>query len=265
MVNWRLKVNSDVVDYKVFGDDMQFVEVELDQDETIIGEAGSMMYMESGIDYETKMGDGSNPDQGLFEKLMGAGKRFLTRESLFLTHYTNRSPGKSRVAFAAPYPGKVIPINLKKLAGEIFCQKDALLCAAKGTAIDIEIAKRLGAGFFGGEGFIIQKLTGDGMAFVHACGGILLKKLNNEELRVDTGCIVAFTKGIHYDVEMVRGLKSMLFSGSGIFLATLSGTGYAWLQSLPFSRLADRVVSSSAHGNDGETHHLESVIDMFKK
>lgn len=261
-------MRSDVIDYKVFGHDMQYVEVELDPRETVIGEAGSMMYMHDGIEYEAKMGDGSNPSKGFFDKVLDVGKRALTKESLFLTHYTNYSSGKNQVAFSAPYPGKIIPMDLTKLRGEVICQKDAFLCAAKGTSINIEFARRLGAGFFGGEGFILQKLQGDGKAFVHACGGICLKKIENETLRVDTGSIVAFTKGIDYNVEMVRGLKSMLFSGEGLFLATLSGTGYVWLQSLPFSRLADRIISASKYAGGsghGETHHFGSIVDMFKE
>jgi uncharacterized protein (TIGR00266 family) len=260
-------MKSDEIDYKVFGDDMQYVEVELDCGETVIGEAGSMMYMQEGIDYEAKMGDGSKPNSGFFDKILDVGKRVLTKESLFLTHYTNNNSGKSQVAFSAPYPGKIIPIDLTKLRGEVICQKDSFLCAAKGTSINIEFAKRLGTGFFGGEGFILQRLEGDGKAFVHACGGICLKKITNETLRVDTGSIVAFTKGINYDIEMVKGLKSMLFSGEGLFMATLSGTGYVWLQSLPFSRLADRVISASRYGgssSQGESHQLGSIIDMFK-
>lgn len=238
-------MSSDEIDYKIFGDDMQYVEVELDRGETVLGEAGSMMYMHDGIEYEAKMGDGSNPDKGFFDKVLDVGKRVLTKESLFLTHYTNQARKKSQVAFSAPYPGKIIPLDLTKLRGEVICQKDSFLCAAKGTSINIEFAKRLGAGFFGGEGFILQKLQGEGKAFVHACGGICLKKIENETLRVDAGSIVAFTKDIKYDVEMVKGIKSMLFSGEGLFLATLSGTGYVWLQTLPFSRLADRVISAS--------------------
>ncbi|MBF0311987.1 MAG: TIGR00266 family protein [Oligoflexia bacterium] len=260
-------MKSDEIDYKIFGDDIQYIEVELDCGETVIGEAGSMMYMHDGIEYEAKMGDGSTPNQGFFDKILDIGKRVLTRESLFITHYTNRGQEKSHVAFSAPYPGKIIPLDLVKLKGEVTCQKDSFLCAAKGTSINIEFARKLGTGFFGGEGFILQKLQGDGKAFIHACGGICLKKITNETLRVDSGSIVAFTKGIHFDVEMVKGLKSMLFSGEGLFLATLSGTGYVWLQSLPFSRLADRVISASklsGTGGKGEVHHFSSIIDMLK-
>jgi uncharacterized protein (TIGR00266 family) len=260
-------MKSDAIDYKVFGDDMQYVEVELDPGETVIGEAGTMMYMHEGIEFEAKLGDGSNPKAGFFDKILDVGKRVLTRESIFLTHYSNVRNEKSQVAFAAPYPGKIIPMDLTKLRGEIVCQKDSFLCAAKGTSINVEFAKRLGTGFFGGEGFILQRLSGDGKAFIHASGGICLKKLTNETIRVDTGSIVAFTKGIDYNIEMVKGLKSMLFSGEGLFLATLSGTGYVWLQTLPFSRLADRVISASGyasgHGKD-EVHHLGSIINILK-
>lgn len=238
-------MNSHEVEYKILGDDMQYIEIELDQGETIIGEAGSMMYMHEGIEYEAKMGDGSKPNQGFFDKLVDMGKRVLTNESMFLTHYTNTKPGKSQVAFAAPYPGKIIPMDLTKLHGEVLCQKDAFLCAAKGTSISFEFAQKASAGFVGGEGLILQKLSGDGKAFVHACGGICVKTLKNESIRVDTGCVVAFTKGITYDVQMVKGLKSMFFSGEGMFLTTLSGTGYVWLQTLPFPRLADKIISAS--------------------
>lgn len=260
-------MKSHEIDYKIFGDDMQYIEVELDKGETVIGEAGSMMYMHQGIDYEVKMGDGSNPNKSFFDKVLDVGKRVLTKESIFLTHYTNTQTEKSQVAFAAPYPGKIIPMDLTKLKGEVICQKDAFLCAAKGTSINIEFAKRLGTGFFGGEGFILQKLSGDGKAFVHACGGICLKKLSNETIRVDSGSIVAFTKGIEFDVEMVKGLKTMLFSGEGLYLATLSGTGYVWLQSLPFSRLADRVISASKltlGGSREEANHLETITNLLK-
>jgi uncharacterized protein (TIGR00266 family) len=259
-------MKSHEIDYKVHGKDMQFVEIELDEDETVIGEAGAMMYMHEGIDYEAKMGDGSKPNASFFDKMVSVGKRVLTKESLFMTHYTNTRSGKSQVAFASPYPGKIITMDLKKLRGEVICQKDSFLCAAKGTSISIDFAKKIGVGFFGGEGFILQKLRGDGMAFVHACGAVTLKKLTNETLRIDSGCIVAFTKGIDYDIQMVKGLKSMFFGGEGMFLATLSGTGYVWVQSLPFSRLADRIIAASpqAGGNSsGESSPLGSIINML--
>lgn len=230
------------VDYKILGDDMQIVEVELDPGETVVAEAGAMNYMEDGISFEARMGDGSEAGGGFLGKLMGAGKRVLTGESIFMTHFTNHGEGKKSVAFAAPYPGKIIPVNMATMNGELLCQKDAFLCAAYGTKIGIAFTKRLGAGFFGGEGFILQNLKGDGMAFIHVGGTVVEKHLNNETLRVDTGCIAAFTTGIDYSIERAGGLKSMFFGGEGLFLATLRGTGTVYLQSLPFSRMADRIL-----------------------
>ena len=221
---------------------MQIVEVELDPGEVVIAEAGAMNYMEDGITFEAKMGDGSSPEEGVWGKLFSAGKRALTGESIFITHFTNSGAGKKRVAFAAPYPGKIMVIDMSTM-GELLCQKDAFLCAAKGTQIGIAFTKRLGTGFFGGEGFILQKLNGDGMAFLHAGGTIIKKELNNETLRVDTGCIVAFSPQIDYSIERAGNLKSMFFGGEGLFLATLRGTGTVWLQSLPFSRMADRILA----------------------
>jgi uncharacterized protein (TIGR00266 family) len=231
------------VDYELIGDDMQIVEVELDPGETVIAEAGAMNYMEDGISYEARMGDGSKADEGMMGKLLNVGKRVLTGESIFLTHFTNHGQGKKRVAFAAPYPGKIIPLDLTKVSGEILCQKDAFLAAASGTEVGIAFNKRLGVGFFGGEGFILQRLRGDGMAFLHVGGTVIQKKLNNDTLRVDTGCLVAFTKGIDYNIQRAGTLKSMFFGGEGLFLATLSGTGIVLLQSLPFSRMADRILA----------------------
>ena len=231
------------VDYEIFGDDMQIVEVELDPGEAVVAEAGAMNYVEEGIEFEAKMGDGSQPDKGLLGKLFDAGKRAATGESLFMTHFSNRGSGKRRVAFAAPFPGRIIPMDMAARGGELVCQKDSFLCAALGTQIDIAFQRKLGAGFFGGEGFILQRLRGDGMAFVHAGGTIVEKQLDGETLRVDTGCLVAFTPGIEYDIERAGNLKSMFFGGEGFFLATLRGTGTVWLQSLPFSRLADRVIA----------------------
>ena len=235
-------MQSHEVDYEIFGNDMQVVEVELDRGETIIAEAGAMNWMEDDIVYEAKMGDGSSQDEGLMGKLLSAGKRALSGESLFLTHFTNTSNSKRRVAFAAPYPGHILPIDLSQMGGELLCQKDAFLCAALGTELSIAFTRKLGAGFFGGEGFILQHLLGDGMAFVHAGGAVIKKELNNETLRVDTGCLVAFSSSVDYEIEMTKGLKSMFFSGEGLFLATLRGTGIVYLQSLPFSRLADRII-----------------------
>lgn len=233
------------VDYEIFGNDMQVVEIELDPGETVVAEAGAMNWMQAGIEFEAKMGDGSQPDQGFMGKLFGAGKRMLTGESLFMTHFTNKGIGKKRVAFAAPYPGKIIPVNMAELGGELLCQKDAFLCAALGTKISIAFTKKLGAGFFGGEGFILQKLQGDGMAFIHAGGTIVKKELKSDVIKVDTGCIVAFDPSLSYDIERAGNLKSMFFGGEGLFLATLRGTGTVYLQSMPLSRLADRIVGSA--------------------
>lgn len=247
-------MKSHEIDYKIYGDDMQVVEVELDPRETVIAEAGAMNWMEDGISFEAKMGDGSNPQKGFFGKVLDAGKRVISGESLFITHFTNNAVGKKKVAFAAPYPGKIIPLRLPDYNGEITCQKDSFLCAALGTEINITFTKRFGTGLFGGEGFILETLRGDGLAFVHAGGTIVEKKLNNETIRIDTGCIVAFTSGLDYNIEQAGNLKSMFFGGEGLFLATLSGTGTVFLQSLPFSRLADRVMryapSAGGHGKE---------------
>lgn len=241
------------LDYRIVGDDLQMVVVELDPGETVIAEAGAMNYMEEGITFEARMGDGSQPDQGLLGKLLGAGKRALTGESMFLTHFTHQGGGKSHVAFAAPFPGKIIPLDLAQLGGEILCQKEAFLCAAYGTALGIAFQRRLGVGFFGGEGFILQQLRGDGLAFVHACGAVVERQLNGETLRVDTGCLVAFEAGIDYDIERAGNLKSMFFGGEGLFLATLRGHGKVWLQSLPFSRLADRILAHAPRQGGTQT------------
>jgi uncharacterized protein (TIGR00266 family) len=240
------------VDYTIVGDDIQMVQVELDPGETVIAEAGAMNYMEQDIQFEARMGDGSQADQGLVGKLFSAGKRALTGESLFMTHFTNRGSVKRHVAFAAPYPGKIIPLDLGKLGGEILCQKDAFLCAAFGTQLGIAFQRRLGTGFFGGEGFILQRLQGDGLVFIHAGGTIIERQLQGETLRVDTGCLVAFEPGIDYNIERAGNLKSMFFAGEGLFLATLSGHGKVWMQSLPFSRLADRIIAHAprAGGSD---------------
>lgn len=231
------------VDYEIIGNDMQIVEVELDPGETVIAEAGAMNYLEDGITFEPKMGDGSEASSSFMGKLLNVGKRVLTGESIFLTHFTNQGAGKKRVAFAAPYPGQIIPVDMAKHGGALLCQKDAFLCAALGAKVSIAFNKRLGTGFFGGEGFILQKLEGDGMAFVHAGGTVVAKQLNNEMLRLDTGCLVAFTEGIDYSIERAGNLKSMFFGGEGLFLATLRGTGTVYLQSLPFSRMCDRILA----------------------
>lgn len=238
-------MDSHVIDYKIHGDDMQVVAIELDPNETVIAEAGSMNWMDSGISFEAKMGDGTEPDSGIMGKLFSVGKRVLTGESIFLTHFTNIESGKKEVAFAAPYPGSIIAVDLKDINGEILCQKDAFLCAAMGTNVSIAFNKRIGAGFFGGEGFILQKLTGNGLAFLHAGGTVVKKELNNQTLLIDTGCIVAFSTGLDYSIERAGNLKSMIFGGEGLFLATVKGTGTVYLQSLPFSRMADRILQNA--------------------
>ena len=246
-------MNSHEIDYRIHGDDLQTVEVELDPQETVIAEAGAMNWMEEDIAFEARMGDGTEPNSGFMGTLFGAGKRVLTGESLFMTHFTNRGAMKRHVAFAAPYPGKIVPVDLAALGGDLICQKDAFLCAAMGTRVSIAFNKKLGAGFFGGEGFILQKLQGDGNAFLHAGGTVVKKELRGETLRVDTGCIVAFDGTVDYDIEMVGSLKSMFFGGEGLFLATLRGHGTVWLQSLPFSRLADRILMSApSHGGQSK-------------
>lgn len=253
------------IDYEIFGDDLQMVEVELDPGETVIAEAGAMNYMEEGINFEARMGDGSEPEKGFLGSLMGAAKRKLTGESLFMTHFTNHGGSKSRVAFAAPFPGRIIPVDMSKVGGRLICQKDSFLCAALGTKVSIAFTKRLGAGFFGGEGFILQKLEGDGMAFAHAGGTVIKKQLNGETLRVDTGCLVGFAGDIEYDIERAGNLKSMFFGGEGMFLATLRGHGTVLLQSLPFSRLADRVLQNAgvSGGNQGEGSPLGALGNML--
>lgn len=260
--------NSHEIDYTVHGGDLQFVEIELDAGETVIAEAGAMVFMEDGITFETKMGDGSNPDQGLLGKLGGAAMRVFIQESLFMTHFTHRGNGRSRVAFGAAYPGKIIPIDLGDIGKPLLCQKDAFLCAAFGTKLAAAFHKKMGTGLFGGEGFVLQKLEGDGLAFVHAGGTVIEKELKGGKLRVDTGCLVAFEDGIDYSIERAGNLKSMLFGGEGLFLATLQGHGRVWLQSLPFSRLADRILENapSEGGNQsGEGSLLGGAVSLFQK
>jgi uncharacterized protein (TIGR00266 family) len=234
------------IDFRVFGDDMQFVEIELDPEEAVVAEAGGMMYMEDGIQMETIFGDGSQANTGFLGALLGAGKRLLTGESLFMTVFLNRSSARRKLAFGAPYPGKIVPVHLAQIGGQLIAQKDSFLCAAKGVSVGIAFNKRIGAGLFGGEGFIMQRLEGDGWAFVHAGGTLMERDLEaGEVLRVDTGCIVAFTPSVDYDIEYVGRIKSALFGGEGLFFATLRGPGRVWLQSLPFSRLADRIYSAA--------------------
>jgi uncharacterized protein (TIGR00266 family) len=236
------------IDYEIKGTGMQMVEIELDPDESCIAEAGAMMFLEDYIFFDTKLGDGSEPKKGFFKKLVSAGGRIMAGEPLFLTHFTNKGHEKARVAFGAPYPGVVVPINLAELPlGKITCQRDAFLCAAYGTKVTCSFNKRIGSGFFGGEGFVLQKLEGDGMVFIHASGHIIKRELNRGRVRLDAGCLVAYTSGIDFEIEAVKGLKSMYFSGEGSHLAILKGTGTVWMQSLPFSRIADRIHRNSSH------------------
>jgi uncharacterized protein (TIGR00266 family) len=262
-------MQSHEIDYKIFGDDLQFVEVELDPGESVIAEAGTMMYMEDGIAFQAKMGDGSKPKAGFLDKLVSVGTRVITGESLFMTHFTNSAgAGKKHVAFGAPYPGTIMAIDLDEANGELICQKDSFLCAALGTQVSIAFNKKLGAGLFGGEGFILQRLRGDGMVFVHAGGTIVEKRLANEKILVDTGCIVAFESTIDYSIQQAGNLKSMLFGGEGLFLATMQGTGRVWLQSLPFSRLADRILKfapSEGGKTMGEGSVIRGVTDFLQQ
>jgi uncharacterized protein (TIGR00266 family) len=228
---------SHELDYKIIGDDIQFVEVELDPNETVIAEAGTMVYMEQGITFEARMGDGASPEQGVMGKLFQAGSRVLTGESLFLTHFTNKGSGKSKVAFAAPYPGTIIAVDLREVGNSLIVQKDGFLCAAFGTKLSVTLNKKIGSGILGGEGFILQKLEGDGKAFIHAGGTVIEKQLNNETLRIDTGCVVAFEPKLDFDIETIGSLKSMVFGGEGLFLATMRGSGKVWLQSMPIRKL----------------------------
>lgn len=232
------------IDYQIHGEEMQYVEVELDPNETAIAESGAFMMMEDGIQMETIFGDGAKQNQGFMGKLMSAGKRLLTGESLFMTAFSNLSQGKRKVSFASPYPGKIILLDLLKMGGKVVCQKDSFLCAAKGVSVGIEFQRKLGTGLFGGEGFIMQKLEGDGLAFVHAGGHVTEKELQpGQLLKVDTGCIVAFSQTVEYDIQFVGGIKNTLFGGEGLFFATLRGPGRVWIQTLPISRLAGRILS----------------------
>ena len=258
-----MKSNHEI-DFEIKGAEMQCVEIELDPQETVIAEPGAFMYMVGGIEMTTIFGDGSKQNNSILDKLFGAGKRLLTGESMFMTAYTHTSFGKARVAFASPYPGKIIPLDLSQYGGKIICQKDAFLCAAKGVAVGIEFQRKLGTGLFGGEGFIMQKLEGDGMAFCHAGGHIVKKTLKpGEMLRVDTGCIVAYTKDIDYDIQYVGGVKNMIFGGEGVFFATLKGPGEVWLQTLPISRLASRVLAFSRGPRKEEGSILGGLGNLF--
>ena len=260
-------MNSHEIDYHIYGEEMQYVEIELDPQEAVVAEAGSFMMMDTDIQMDTIFGDGSNQDSGVLGKLFSAGKRILTGESLFMTAFLNTSRNKKQVSFASPYPGKIVPIDLSEKGGKFICQKDAFLCAAKGVSVGIEFSKRLGRGLFGGEGFIMQSLEGDGMAFVHAGGTLARKELAaGEVLKVDTGCIVGFTKDVDYNIEFVGGIKNTIFGGEGLFFATLRGPGVVYIQSLPFSRLAGRVWAAAPKGGGkqkGEGSILGGLGDLI--
>lgn len=263
----RNNMNAHEINYKIFGEEMQFVEIELDPEEGVVAEAGTFMMMDDQIKMNTILGDGSNQDKGILGKIFSAGKRILTGESLFMTVFTNDGFGKKQISFASPYPGKIIPIDLTEFGGKFICQKDAFLCAAKGVSIGIEFSRKLGRGFFGGEGFIMQKMEGDGLGFIHA-GGTMAKKVlqPGEVLKVDTGCIVGFTQDVNYDIEFVGGIKNTIFGGEGMFFATLKGPGTVYIQSLPFSRLAGRVLAmapKTGNGSRGEGSILGGIGDLL--
>jgi uncharacterized protein (TIGR00266 family) len=261
----RLKKTSDEIDYEIFGDDMQFCEITLDPGETVIAEAGAMMYMTNDVNMETVFGDPSKQGQGFWDKMVSAGKRAITGESIFMTTFSNVGSGREKVAFGAPYPGKILPLHLDELGGEVICQKDAFLCGAKGTQVSIAFQKKIGVGLFGGEGFIMQRLHGDGIVMVHAGGTMMHRDLQpGERLRLDTGCLMALTPDVKYDIEFIGGFKNTVFGGEGVFLATLTGPGQVWCQSLPFSRLAGRMLANAPQrgGSKGEGSLLGSLGDI---
>jgi uncharacterized protein (TIGR00266 family) len=259
-------MRSHEIDYEILGEDIQVVQIELDPSETVIAEAGSMLFMEDGIQFETKMGDGSQANQSVLGKIFQAGSRVLMGESLFMTHFTNRGHGKRKVAFAAPYPGTIKAVDLAKInQNTLIVQKDAFLCAALGTSISIHFNKRFGAGLFGGEGFILERIHGDGMAFIHSGGVVMEKELNNETLRIDTGCIVAYEPQLSFDVQSAGGLRSIIFGGEGMFLATLSGTGKVWIQSLPISKLIQRISPYGGNQNKESGSVLGGITDLFER
>jgi uncharacterized protein (TIGR00266 family) len=259
-------MTSHEIDYKIIGNDIQIVEIELDPNETVIAEAGAMLFMEEGIVFEAKMGDGSQPNAGLMGRLMQVGSRLLTGESLFMTHFTNRGVGKRKIGFAAPYPGTILPVNLGRLKGStLIVQRDAFLCAAFGTSLGIHFNQRLSSGFFGGEGFILQKIQGDGLAFIHAGGVVIQRTLENSTLRVDTGCVVAFEPQIQFGIERAGNLRSMVFGGEGIFLATLRGTGRVWLQSMPISKLVERLSVNGGQANKEGGSILGGLGNLFEQ
>lgn len=255
------------IDYRIYGEEMQYVDIELDPGETAVAEAGAFMMMDDGIQMQTIFGDGSRATgtgSGLLDKLFSAGKRLLTGESLFMTAFTNVGQGKKHVAFASPYPGKIIPLDLMQLGGKIVAQKDAFLCAARGVSIGIEFQRKLGTGLFGGEGFIMESLTGDGMAFMHAGGHVFSRNLQyGETLRIDTGCLVAYTKDIHYDIQFIGGIRNTLFGGEGVFFATLTGPGTVWIQTLPISRLASRIISYGTYNRKEEGSILGGLGNLL--
>ncbi len=255
------------IDYRIYGEEMQYVDVELDPGETAVAEAGAFMMMDDGIQMQTIFGDGSRASGssgGLLDKLFSAGKRLLTGESLFMTAFTNIGSGKKRVAFASPYPGKIIPLDLEQLGNYVVCQKDAFLCAARGVSIGIEFQRRLGTGLFGGEGFIMQKLEGDGMAFMHAGGHVFERILQpGELLRIDTGCLVAYTHTVEYDIQFVGGIRNTIFGGEGVFFATLRGPGKVWIQTLPVSRLASRILSYGSFRRKEEGSVLGGIGNLL--
>ncbi|SOE20863.1 TIGR00266 family protein [Spirosomataceae bacterium TFI 002] len=259
-------MRSHEIDYEILGEDIQVVQIELDPNETVIAEAGTMLFMEDGIQFETKMGDGSQPNQSVMGKIFQAGSRVLMGESLFMTHFTNRGHGKRKVAFAAPYPGTIKAVDLSQIKqNTLIVQKDAFLCAAMGTSISIHFNKRFGAGLFGGEGFILERIQGDGLAFIHSGGVVMEKTLNNETLRIDTGCIVAYEPQLNFDVQSAGGLKSIIFGGEGMFLATLSGTGKVWIQSLPISKLIQRLSPAGGNKNKESGSVLGGITDLFER
>jgi uncharacterized protein (TIGR00266 family) len=252
------------IDYRIFGEEMQYVEVELDPNETAVAEPGAFMMMDDGIQMQTMFGDGTQQQGGLLGKLFSAGKRMLVGENLFMTAFTNVAGGKRRVSFASPYPGKIVPLDLSRLGNRVICQKDAFLCAAKGVSIGIEFQRKLGTGLFGGEGFIMEKLEGDGMAFLHASGFVQQKQLQaGEILKIDTGCIVGFTAGVDYDIQFVGGIKNTLFGGEGLFFATLTGPGLVWIQSLPISRLAGRILAYGTYQRKEEGSVLGGLGNLL--
>ncbi|MFT5884129.1 MAG: hypothetical protein ACI9IP_000584 [Arcticibacterium sp.] len=259
-------MRSHEIDYKILGEDIQVVEVELDPQETVIAEAGTMLFMEDGIQFETKMGDGSHADKGILGKIFQAGSRVIMGESLFMTHFTNRGQGKRKVAFAAPYPGTIKAVDLSEIhQNTLIVQKDAFLCAAMGTKISIHFNKRFGSGLFGGEGFILEKIQGDGLAFIHSGGVVMERTLHNETLRIDTGCVVGFEPQLDFDIQRSGGLKSMVFGGEGMFLATLSGSGKVWIQSLPISRLIQRLAPMGGNSKKEGGSVIGGLADMFER